>query len=78
MEYGLIPKINQYTDNKALEVQKVQPSKIATEIINKDELKQIQQEAFKSKETKIFKQKWKPKFFALINMRLYNKYEFWF
>lgn len=44
MEYGLIPKLDQYTDNKALEVQKVQPSKKSTEIINKDELKQIQQD----------------------------------
>uniref|UniRef100_UPI004047D0C5 hypothetical protein n=1 Tax=Aliarcobacter sp. TaxID=2321116 RepID=UPI004047D0C5 len=52
MEYGLIPKLNQYTDNKALEIQKIQPSKEITQISNKDELKQIQQEAIlKAKET---------------------------
>lgn len=44
MEYGLIPKLNQFTDNRALEVQKVQPTQKSSEITSKDELKQIQQE----------------------------------
>lgn len=44
MEYGLIPKLNQYTDNKALDIQKVQPSKKSTEITEKDDLQQLQQD----------------------------------
>lgn len=44
MEYGLIPKLEQFTDNRTLEIQKVQPSKKSSEITNKDELEQIQQE----------------------------------
>ena len=44
MEYGTIPKLNQFVDTRALEVQKVQPSQKSSEITSKDELKQIQQE----------------------------------
>lgn len=52
MEYGLIPKIDQYSDNKALEMQKIQSSNSSSEIKDKDQLKQIQQEAIvKAKET---------------------------
>lgn len=51
MEYGLIPKIDQYSDNKALEIQKIQSSNSSSEIKDKDQLKQIQQEAIvKAKE----------------------------
>lgn len=51
MEYGLIPKIDQYSDNKALEMQKIQSSNSSSEIKDKDQLKQIQQEAIiKAKE----------------------------
>lgn len=44
MEYGTIPKLNQFVDTRALEVQKVQTSKDSSEIGNKDELKQLQQD----------------------------------
>jgi hypothetical protein len=44
MEYGLISKLNQFTDNRALEIQKVQPTQKSSEISSKDELKQIQKE----------------------------------
>lgn len=51
MEYGLMPKIDQYSDNKALEIQKVQPSSNSSEIRDKENLKQIQQETIvKAKE----------------------------
>lgn len=51
MEYGLIPKIDQYSDNKALEMQKIHSSNSSSEIKDKDQLKQIQQEAIvKAKE----------------------------
>ena len=51
MEYGLIPKIDQFSDNKALEMQKIQSSNSSSEIKDKDQLKQIQQEAIvKAKE----------------------------
>jgi len=54
MEYGLIAKIDQFSDNRALEIQKVQPSKNSSEIKNKDELKQIQQDILtKAKETNV-------------------------
>ncbi len=57
MEYGLIPKIDQYSDNKALEMQKIQSSNSSSEIKNKDQLKQIQQEAIvKAKETSDIKE----------------------
>lgn len=52
MEYGLIAKIDQFSDNRALEIQKVQPSKNSSEIKDKDELKQIQQDILvKAKES---------------------------
>jgi uncharacterized FlaG/YvyC family protein len=45
MEYGMIPKIDQFTDNKALEIQKVQPSAKSSEISTGDAVQQVQQEA---------------------------------
>ena len=45
MEYGLIPKIDQFSDNKALEIQKVQSSSKSSEVTNEDKLEQITQEA---------------------------------
>ena len=45
MEYGLMPKIDQFSDNKALEIQKVQSSTKSSETKSKDELWQIQEAA---------------------------------
>ena len=45
MEYGLTPKIDQFNDNKSLEIQKVQSSTKSSETKSKDELKQIQEAA---------------------------------
>lgn len=51
MEYGMVPKLSQFTDNQALEVQKVQTSSQSAEIRNKQNLEDIQHEAIeKSKE----------------------------
>ena len=43
MEYGMVPKIDQFSDNKALEIQKVQPSSKSSEVTVKDNLQEIQQ-----------------------------------
>lgn len=52
MEYGLVAKIDQYSDNKALEIQKVQPSNNSSEIKTKDNLEEIQKQGIiKAKET---------------------------
>ena len=48
MEYGLIPKLDQFTDNRSLEIQKVQQSNESSKIGQKDQLKQIQQEAIQA------------------------------
>ena len=53
MEYGMLPKIDQFSDNKALEIQKIQPSIKSSEVKSKDELQQIQQDAI-SKEKEVF------------------------
>ena len=45
MEYGMMPKIDQFSDNKALEIQKVQSSAKSSETKSKDELQQIQEAA---------------------------------
>jgi hypothetical protein len=45
MEYGIMPKIDQFSDNKALEIQKVQPSAKSSEISTQDAIQQVQQEA---------------------------------
>ena len=52
MEYGLVAKLDQFTDNRALEVQKVQSSNSSSEVKAKSDLEQIQQESIvKAKET---------------------------
>ena len=48
MEYGMVSKLSQFTDNKALEVQKVQTSSQSAEIKNRQNLESIQE---KSKES---------------------------
>ena len=48
MEYGMVFKLSQFTDNKALEVQKVQTSSQSAEIKNRQNLESIQE---KSKES---------------------------
>lgn len=51
MEYGLIPKIDQFSDNKALELQRVQASSSSSEVKTKETLEQVQQQAIsKAKE----------------------------
>ena len=45
MEVGMMPKIDQFSDNKALEIQKVQSSTKSSEITTQDKLEQITQEA---------------------------------
>lgn len=45
MEYGLIPKLDQFVDNKSIEIQKVQSSNETQKVGKKDQLAQIQQEA---------------------------------
>ena len=45
MEVGMMPKIDQFNDNKALEIQKVQSSTKSSEITTQDKLEQITQEA---------------------------------
>ncbi|RXJ85370.1 hypothetical protein [Arcobacter cloacae] len=51
MEYGLIPKIDQFSDNKALELQRVQASSNSSEVKTKESLEQVQQQAIsKAKE----------------------------
>ena len=52
MEYGMIPRIDQFSDNKALEIQKVQSSVKSSETKTKDDLEQIQQSAI-SKEKEV-------------------------
>lgn len=37
MEYGSIPKLNQFVDNNSVEIQRIQSSKESSEIKNKDE-----------------------------------------
>jgi uncharacterized FlaG/YvyC family protein len=44
MEYGAIPKLDQFTDNRALNIQKVQSSKESSGIANKDDLNQVSKE----------------------------------
>lgn len=57
MEYGTIPKLNQFVDNRSVEIQKVQSSQESSEVKNKDELKQIQQDILvKEKEVSDVKQ----------------------
>lgn len=48
MEYGMVSKLSQFTDNKALEIQKVQTSSQSAEIKNRQNLESIQE---KSKES---------------------------
>ena len=45
MEVGMLPKIDQFSDNKALELQKVQSSAKSSEVTNQDKIEQITQEA---------------------------------
>lgn len=48
MEYGLIAQIDQFADNRTLEIQKIQQTNETSKIGQKDQLKQIQQEAIES------------------------------
>lgn len=44
MEYGAIPKLDQFVDNRSINVQKVQSSTESSLITNKDTLKQVAKE----------------------------------
>lgn len=56
MEYGMLPKIDQFSDNKALEIQKVQPSTKSSEVTTSEKLQQIQQDAI-SKQSEVSQSK---------------------
>lgn len=46
MEYGLIPKINQYADNSQVQLQQIQPLNEIAKLKNGDEAKQIAKDNF--------------------------------
>lgn len=46
MEYGLIPRINQYVDNNKIQTQQIQASNQITPLKNADEAKILEDEAF--------------------------------
>ena len=48
MEVGMMPKIDQFSDNKALEIQKVQSSTKSSEITTQDKLEQITEQQHKT------------------------------
>lgn len=52
MQYGMLPKIDQFTDNKVLEVKKIQPSNKSSEITTEESIQQVKQEAI-SKEKEV-------------------------
>ncbi len=68
MEYGLIPNIDQYTDNKSLEIQKIQPSNETSEVSSKKQLEQLQ-------ETVIQKEKEVSKAEKIESQNLNSQYE---
>lgn len=46
MEYGLVSRINQYSDNHAQTIQKVLPSDESSSIVQKNDTKQVEREEF--------------------------------
>ena len=46
MEYGLVPRINQYVDNNQVQIQQVQASSEISKLKNGDQSKQITQDNF--------------------------------
>lgn len=46
MEYGLMPTINQYADNKEIQIQQIQPSSQIANLKNGDEARQVAKENF--------------------------------
>lgn len=48
MEYGLIPKLDQFRDNQALEIQKIQATKETSKVTNEKELSVLQEELLKA------------------------------
>ena len=52
MQYGMLPKIDQFTDNKVLEVKKIQPSNKSSEITTDEAIKKVEQEGI-SKEKEV-------------------------
>jgi len=46
MEYGLISNINQFSDNKLLQVQQIQPINITSKVDQETKLKEVQKEEF--------------------------------
>lgn len=53
MEYGLIPNINQFRDNKAIEIEQVNASNATSALSERDRLQDVQKEEFlKADDTK--------------------------
>ena len=46
MEYGLIPKLDQFVDNKSLELQQIQASQKITKTDEETQLNEVQKEEF--------------------------------
>ena len=46
MEYGLIPKLDQFVDNKSIEIQQIQASQKIQKTDEKTELQEVQKEEF--------------------------------
>ena len=53
MQYGMLPKIDQFSDNSALEVKKIQPSNKSSEITTEDNIQQLEQQAISKKKDEV-------------------------
>lgn len=49
MEYGMVPKLDQFTENQAREIQRVQTSSQSSEVKTRQNLENIQQDVANSK-----------------------------
>jgi uncharacterized FlaG/YvyC family protein len=52
MEYGLIPKLESYSNDQSLQIQKVQPSNSISQVIEGKESSKVKEEFLKLDETK--------------------------
>lgn len=70
MEVGIVPRIDQYKDNKNIEMQQVKSSSDSASINNQRDLEQIQQEAIsKAKKSEVTEQ------VKVDNAKVASKYE---
>ena len=70
MEVGIVPRIDQYKDNKNIEMQQVKSSSDSASINNQRDLEQIQQEAIsKAKNSEVTEQ------VKVDNAKVASKYE---